>query len=191
MLRENPKLKDDINCIIFDEAHCITLWGCMAFRPEYNEVKRFRFLLPKVRFVFASATFTPAILSDIKTKFGLTAGNHVHIRRSNDRPNVHITVRKMEHAVSSYKDLSFLVPDGWKEGDGEPPKFIVFFATVAEAVDAGEFLRRRLPPEYRDKIGWYHSQMSPRWKDSAVEMLRRGEIWGLCATDSFGMVRHL
>ena len=172
--------------VVFDEGHCITQWG--SFRPEYSEISRLRYLLPETRFIFASATFSPLILNDIKSSFGLSPGNFVHIRRPNDRPNVHIGVRKIEHALNSYRDLAFLAPDGWTEGNDTPRKFVAFFDSITEAIDAGESLRRRLPPEHRNKILWFHSDMSEEHKAEALEKLRTGEIWGLCATDSFGMV---
>ncbi|KAJ3473564.1 hypothetical protein NLI96_g12939 [Meripilus lineatus] len=38
--------------VVFDEAHCITQWG--SFRPEYRELSRLRYLIPKIPFVLAS-----------------------------------------------------------------------------------------------------------------------------------------
>ena len=175
-----------IMSVVFDEGHCITQWG--SFRPEYSEISRLRYLLPETHFIFASATFSPLILNEIKSSFGLSHGNFIHIRRPNDRPNVHIGVRKIEHALSSYRDLAFLVPDGWREGNDAPHKFVAFFDSITETVEAGKFLRDRLPPEHRDKIVWFHSDMTEEHKAEALEKLRTGEIWGLCTTDSFGMV---
>lgn len=172
--------------IVFDEAHCISQWG--TFRPEYADVSRLRYQLPQTPFIFASATFSSLVLDDIKSTFGLTAENTVHIQRPNDRPNVHITVRKIEHTMASYHDLGFLISEGWKPGDSIPPKFIIFFDSIAESVAAGEYLRSRLPPEYREKICWFHSDMTAEFRAEQTEKLHKGEIWGICATDSFGMV---
>ncbi|EKM49478.1 uncharacterized protein PHACADRAFT_106910, partial [Phanerochaete carnosa HHB-10118-sp] len=58
-----------ILCVVFDEGHCISQWG--AFGPEYSEISRLRYLLPESKFIFASATFSPLILDDIKKLFGL------------------------------------------------------------------------------------------------------------------------
>lgn len=157
-LLSKPSFKNSLSCLIFDEAHCISQWG--SFRPAYKEVSRLYLQLPDARFVFASATFSPPILDDIKSTFGLVPGSYEHIWRSNDRPNLHLSVRKIVHPITSYIDLAFLIPDGWKDGDPPPPKFLIFFNSIAEATDAGQFLRRRLPPTCRDKIGWFHSEMS-------------------------------
>ena len=184
-----PEFVERLGSIVFDEAHCIIQWG--TFRPEYTTLSRLRYQLPNTPFIFASATFSSLVLDDIKSAFGLTGENTNHIRRSNDRPNVHIGVRKIEHSMSSFRDLGFLVPDGWKEGDSSPDKFLIFFDSIAEAVGAALFLRHRLPCHLRDKIIWFHSDMSENLKAEAVEKLKRGEIWGICATDAFGMVRPL
>lgn len=181
-LFSSPEFRTHLTCVIFDEAHCISQWG--SFRAEYTEISRLRHQLPHTPMVFASATFSPLILSDIQMQFNLTAENTVHIRCPNDRPNVHITIRTIEHAIASYTDLAFLIP----EGQNVPQKFLIFFDSIGECVAAGSNLRSRLPPELRDKISWFHSEMSDKHKEAELERLRKGEIWGLCATDSFGLV---
>lgn len=187
-LLRKPDFVSRIISVVFDEAHCISEWG--SFRPEYKDICQLRHRLPRVPFVFASATFTPTILADIKRMFGLDSSRLVHIRRPNDRPNIHLAVRKIQHAVNSYLDLAFLLPENWRDGDPPPPTFIIFFDNISHAVGAGKFLRRRLPPEFRNKIKWFHSDMSTAYKEQTLQDLRDGKIWGLCATDSFGMVRR-
>lgn len=49
-------------------------------------------------------------------------------------------------------------------------------------------LRKRLPSTIRYKISWFHSEMTEEYREQELEKLRKGEIWGICATDSFGMV---
>lgn len=173
-------------CVVFDEAHCITAWG--SFRPEYRQIAQLRHRLHDVPFVFASATFTSTILHDIKSLFNLAANRLNYIHRPNDRPNIHLSVQKIVHPLSTHLDLSFLVPDNWKEGDPSPPKFLIFADNIGEVVAIARFLRRRLPYHMRHKIKWFHSEMSVPYKEKAVRDLREGTIWGLCATDSFGMV---
>ena len=186
LMRNHPEFVSSLSCIVFDEAHCIIQWG--RFREEYSELAQLRYQLPRIKFVFASATFAPLVLQQIKTSFGLVSGTYEHIRRSNNRPNIHLHVQKIMHPVSSLLDLGFLIPENWKEGDAPSPKFLILFNSIAEAVDAAKFLRRRLPPEVRDYISWFHSDMSSTFKEDEVEWLRKGEIWGLCTTDAFGLV---
>lgn len=128
------------------------------------------------------------ILADVIELLQIHGSSLTQIRLPNDRPNIHIGIKKIKHALNTFWDLAFLVPEAWKEGDNAPRKFVVFFDSIREAVLAGVFLRRRLPPEYRQKVRWIHSNMSPEYKEEVVEGLKSGEIWGVCATDSFGMV---
>ncbi|EKM56792.1 uncharacterized protein PHACADRAFT_56231, partial [Phanerochaete carnosa HHB-10118-sp] len=171
--------------VAFNKGHCITQWG--SFRPEYSEISRLQYLLPETSFAFALAMFSLLILDEIKKSFGLATGNFVHIHWPNDRPNVHIGVQKIEHMLDSYCNLVFLVSDDWKEGDDNPCKFVAFFDNINEAVGAGTFLHQRLPLEHHNKILWFHSNITKKFKAEAFKKLRTGEIWGLCATDSFRM----
>jgi hypothetical protein len=66
----------------------------------------------------------------------------------------------MQHPVSSYHDLAFVIKQHMTADDSRPPKFLVFFNSRAEAQAGAEFLRERLAPELRDKIKWFHSGMT-------------------------------
>lgn len=67
-------------------------------------------------------------------------------------------------------------------------KFVIFFDSKAEAVNAGSYLRSKLPMDERDKIIWFMSDMSAGFKEKGVSDLTSGKLLGICATDSFGMV---
>jgi hypothetical protein len=100
-----------------------------------------------------------------------------------------ICVREMLHPTNSYLDLAFLIPDnpppGWK-----PPKFLIFFDDITESIAVANFLQKRLPPEHRDMIKWFNSDMSAQFRDVESGKLKAGEMWGLCCTNSFRMVRR-
>jgi len=91
------------------------------------------------------------------------------------------------HPTKTHKDLDFLVPDGFHEGDPRPPKFLVFFDNK-EAEAAALHLRSRLPKGLQSKINWFHSINTPEFREEEVENLRNENSWGECCTDSFGMV---
>ncbi|GJF00899.1 P-loop containing nucleoside triphosphate hydrolase protein [Phanerochaete sordida] len=63
--------------VAFDEAHCINQWE--SFHSEYWEISRLRYQLTNVPFILASATFTPTILSNIKSIFGIFSDAHGEI----------------------------------------------------------------------------------------------------------------
>lgn len=186
-LWKNHQFTSRLISLVWDEGHCISKWA--SFRPEYKEVGRLRFLIPRsIPFVIVSATLPPAVLSDVMHTLQVLPNHVTIIRRSNDRPNIHLSVREMKYPMNSFKDLAFLVPDDWKPGDPLPPKFLIFFDSIADSIEAARFLRARLPPEHRHKIKWFNSEMSGPFKDIESDALKLGNIWGLFCTDSFGMV---
>ncbi|KAJ3555014.1 hypothetical protein NP233_g12306 [Leucocoprinus birnbaumii] len=175
-----------ILAFVFDEGHCITQWG--KFRKHYLAVGILRYLISDpIPFYVASATLPPAILTETRKLLHMSRDNTVEILCSNDRPDISLVVRELAHPANSFRDLSFLVPYNWKEGQPEPRKFLIFFDDTKEAEDAAKHLRRRLKKKYHKKIRWFHSTMSQEYRERTLERYRRGELFGLCCTDAFGM----
>lgn len=171
---------------IFDEGHCISTWG--SFRPEYRAIEQFRHTVLKDKpFAVASATLSTVVRRDIIETLHLRRNKLIYISRSTDRPNVHLIVRQIQYPLNSFLDLACVLP---KDGSTPPKKFLIFFDSITDTVNAVEALRRLLPLEHRGKIIWYHSEMSEVFKREEVEKFKRGETWGICATDSFGMVSN-
>ena len=124
-LAKNKDFTDRIISVIFDEAHCISAWG--GFCPEYKEVGRLKFMLPKnTPIMITSATLPELVLRDVKETLGLRDESTEIFRCSSDRPNVHLLVRPIVNALASFVDLAFVLKD-WKPGDPQPPKFLIFF----------------------------------------------------------------
>ncbi|KAI5983341.1 P-loop containing nucleoside triphosphate hydrolase protein [Pisolithus albus] len=185
-LLKSPLFVQRIISIVIDEAHCLTDWG--EFRPEYRELGRLRYVVPRsVPLLVTSATLMTSTLRDITHLLHMSPSRKVLIRRSSDRPNIGIGVRKIKYALSSFADLAFLIPAGFQVGDPPPPKFLVFFDDIPDSINAASFLRRRLPHELKEKIRWFNADMSARYKETELEKLISGETWGLCTTTSFGM----
>ncbi|KAI5982246.1 P-loop containing nucleoside triphosphate hydrolase protein [Pisolithus albus] len=183
---KNPLFTSRIISIIIDEAHCLTDWG--EFRPEYKELRRLRYILPTtIPVMIASATLTKDTLTDALQLLHMHPGKLVTIRRTTDRPNIKIAVKKIKYSLNSYADLSFLIPPGWKDGDPLPPKFLIFFNDIQDAINAVQYLRRHLPPGSRDKIKWFNANMTTTYKDSEVANFVSGETLGFTTTESFGM----
>lgn len=171
--------------IIWDEAHCVSHWG--DFRPEYKDAGRLRYLLPdNTVFFITSATLPLHVLDDVKKILRVSKSYTFH--RSNDRPNVYLTVRQLKYPQNSFLDLAFLIPDGWQPGRAPPPKFLVFFDNIAESVEAVKFLRSRLPHTHRGMVKWFNADMSAQFREDETHALKASLIWGLGCTDSFGMV---
>lgn len=178
--------------IIFDEAYCVLRWG-LAFRPEYKAATNITFYLPSIPIYLSSATMPPALISQLKQELRLTQQNTTIFQRSNDRPNIAIVVRRMQHSQDSYEDLAFLVPKNWKKEDPLPPKFMVFFDNKKDAEGATKFLRSRVSLELKERIPWFHAGMTKFFRAEQVVKLRGDnkeveEVFGFSATDSGGLV---
>ena len=157
-------------------------------------------LLNHVHFAIVSATLPATVLPDVMSQLGVSKEDLHTIQLSNDRSNIALAVRKMKYAANTYMDLDFLVRDtssdspadiGNLDGSRVPrhhEKFVIFFDDKNEAVAAGDYLRSRLPLDQCQRIIWFMSDMSREYKDNGVEALATGKIWGICSTDSFGMV---
>ncbi|KAF8430431.1 hypothetical protein L210DRAFT_3418105 [Boletus edulis BED1] len=115
-------------------------------------------------------------------------GKMIVLRRSSDRPNIKIGIRQIKYALSSFADLAFLVPAGYKESDPPLPKFLVFFDNISDSIAAARFLRRRLPRALKDAIKWFNADMSVTFKETELDNLLTGKTRGLCTTTSFGTV---
>lgn len=186
-LLQTPVFVSKLLNIVFDEGHCISTWK--KFRSAYERVGMLRYLLPGVPFYVASATLPPEVLSDVLDTLNLRRHQTKFIMHSNDRPDVYLTVREMKHAVSRFEDLAFLIPDGWRESDGPPPKFLVFFDSIQDTEAAVRYLRTRLPEKYAKKIRYFHATMTGEYRDEELEAYRDDDgTWGMAVTDAFGMV---
>lgn len=185
----NPAFTSKIISVVWDEAHCITSWG--SFREEYAEAGRLRDMLPRsIPYLVPSATLPEATCEEVMRILGMRKQDTSFIKRSNDRPNVYLTVRKIEHSLTSFKDLDFLIPKGWKPSD-PLPKFLVFFDDIKESIAAVKALRARLPKRYRRKIVWFNSNNTPKFREKVLEDFKgKGLYYGLCCTDSFGLVSN-
>jgi superfamily II DNA helicase RecQ len=175
-----------ILALIIDEVHCCSEWG--VFRPDYRQLGRIRLMFnnPDTIPVYgASASLTPPLLQDIKNLLRLRPSMTDYLFRSNDRPAIHLSSRFMQYPANSFLDLAFLIPE---DCESPVPPFLVFFDNIAEAQEACLTLRQMVPREHRHKLRWFHSLMSPRYREIELKKIKAGEVWGYFATDSFGMV---
>ncbi|KAF8340080.1 P-loop containing nucleoside triphosphate hydrolase protein [Amanita rubescens] len=184
-LFKNKTFMSSVISIIIDEAHCISQWG--SFCPKYCELGHLRYLQRYPCTIMAtSATLTPSVIKDIKNVLSLREENIFFSQCPVDRSNINIAIRPFCNPRNSFFDLKFLLRD-WQPGSPPPPTFIVFFDSIPESVSAGRYLHSLLPLEYKDRIMWFNSEMSDRFKTQQMSKFAKGKVWGLMATDSFGM----
>lgn len=185
-LLKDPSFLRKLITVIIDEAHCVVNWG--SFRPEYREMGLLRYIIPaSIPLYLVSATLPPVILRNVKKLLRLRPSPYEEIM-SNDRPNVALMARKITYPLDSFWDLSFLVPQGWTPAKEKPLTFLVFFDSINDLHKAVEFLRGRLPEEYRDWILPFHSQMTEAHRLEAIALMKEGKLLGVCASEGFGLV---
>ncbi|KAF5319256.1 hypothetical protein D9619_008322 [Psilocybe cf. subviscida] len=108
--------------------------------------------------------------------------------RSNNSPEIALTIHAMEYAIHTYQDLDFMVPEKYSPPlEGRLQPFFIFCNTTKECEGAIKRLRLRLPQPLRHKIKWFHSTLTPMERDKILLQLIEGKIWGICCTDAFGM----
>ncbi|KAF8145811.1 P-loop containing nucleoside triphosphate hydrolase protein [Mycena galopus ATCC 62051] len=160
--------------VVVDEAHVVSHWGA-SFRKKYGTLGIIRAFLPRGTPVVAlSATLPARIRSDVLSKL---------IDIGNDRPNVSLVVRAIQHPINTYADLDFVV-DGIKKR-----KAFVYADNITTGVEIADHLEEVLPPEDRGKglIHPYNAALSKEYRREAMRLFRSGEIRVLVCTDAAGM----
>ncbi|KAI9066924.1 P-loop containing nucleoside triphosphate hydrolase protein [Trametes sanguinea] len=183
-LWRNAAFVSRVIAVIWDEAHCVSTWS--SFRPDYGDAGRLRSsLAPRIPYLLPSATFPPHISADVFEKLQVRRDRIHTIHRSNDRPDVYLTVRKIQHSLNSFKDLEALVPD--RSPGARIPRFLAFFDNKEESVKAATVLQALLPAEEQHKVVWFNSDCTPEFREYATEGFQDKKLYGLYCTDSFGM----
>ncbi|KAL0563189.1 hypothetical protein V5O48_018886, partial [Marasmius crinis-equi] len=147
----NSDLRHRILSVVDDEAHVISHWGA-GFRKKYAELGILRAILPKgITFAALSATFSPRVRNDVISKLHFSTLNNgfENIDIGNDRPNVSLVVRAMEHAMNTYRDLDFVIPDTISP-EFPIPKTFIYADNVATGADIQDHLESLLPEHLRN-----------------------------------------
>ncbi len=139
----DPKVKTHINRVIVDKAHCVSQWG-WDFHSSYLSLSCLYYVLGDIPWYLTSATLHPHILHDVLQIIGLP-GNTAVYHHSNDRPNIHLSIRVMKHTIASHFDLAFLVPLQAKTENAEwirqhTPQFLVYCNSCSDAEKTAKFL---------------------------------------------------
>src|SRR6266545_1419757 len=158
-----PKVTSKLLSIVFDEGHCISQWG--SFRNEYLHVDALRQFLPdRVPYYVPSATLPPLVHQDIAKILSLHPESTEYILCLNDRLEIRLAVHRMVFPANSFRDLAFLIPEGFKEKDPPPTKFLIFFSDQKVTEAAAKYLQSRLPASLVEKIKWFHAVNTPEYR---------------------------
>lgn len=98
-------LKDKLNLIGIDEAHCVCQWG-HDFRPTYRDLKILREIVPMVPILAVTATATNRVREDIVSSLNLC--EPLIVCTGFDRPNLKFFVSRK--GASFWRDCENLMP---------------------------------------------------------------------------------
>lgn len=93
--------------VIWDEAHYIYNW--VSFCKDYTEAGHMCNLL-LAPFLMLLVTMPDPVLNGMLSTLNMPCRRVEIQRQFNDHPNVYLTVWKIQHVVSSFKDLDILIP---------------------------------------------------------------------------------
>ncbi|KAJ7705745.1 P-loop containing nucleoside triphosphate hydrolase protein [Mycena metata] len=177
----------NILSLVIDEAHCISEWGNDDFRPDFSKLSVLLSRMPSgVPVVAGSATMPKDVITDIKNKLGLRS-DCVHVGVSNDKPNIALSVRIMQHPQDTFADLMTLFPRDAK-GPEDFPQTLVYTDDRIPCEKIQDFLRRNSPDEIAEAVfEFYHRHVGDVQKKEIQDGIRSGRLRGASATDALGM----
>ncbi|ETW75973.1 hypothetical protein HETIRDRAFT_330029, partial [Heterobasidion irregulare TC 32-1] len=139
-----------------------------------------------IPFHLTSATLLPAIYCDVLKILQINLAFYLLIQQSNNRTNILLAMRKLQHPLYTFQDLVFLIPNNFFP-DNPPKKFLIFFDKITDLVKVSQFLHAWLPMQYCQKIKWFNAHMTEQFHETELQAIKDGDIWGLLCTNSFGM----
>ncbi|MHA6696962.1 RecQ family ATP-dependent DNA helicase [Chryseobacterium sp. A301] len=160
----------EVSFLAVDEAHCISEWG-QDFRPSYQHIKQFREEFLQVPCLALTATATPQVLAEIKTKLALTPVQL--FQKSFKRDNLQIAMEKESH---KYERVAELLRNHKESG-------LIYVRTRKEAENLSQFLRSR----GNDRVQYYHAGLSAKEKISRQTHWLQSSNQVLISTNAFGM----
>ncbi|KAJ7476583.1 P-loop containing nucleoside triphosphate hydrolase protein [Mycena latifolia] len=182
----NTEFGKRVLSVVVDEAHVVSHWGA-SFRKKYGTLGMIRAFLPRgTPIVALSATLPARIRSDVLSKLQFSR-DYISIDIGNDRPNVSLVVRAIQHPLNTYADLDFVVAG--ITDPSEIKKTFIYADNIATGVEIIDHLNELLPPEYQEQglIRPYNAALSKEYRREAMRQFKSGEIRVLVCTDAAGM----
>jgi superfamily II DNA/RNA helicase len=172
--------RDNLRCVVVDEAHLCHAWR--GFRPTIDGLWRMRAWF-KVPYLVLSATMTPYVRSYVHHSLRLSGSTPI-IHRPVDRPEIYLCTRIAQHPMDSHKDLDFLFQDGMVIEDIEPT--IVFVDSRAEVCRLTQAFWDRAPAHWIKANPFVFADLStalsPERRSLVIQAVRKGLVKILFAT---------
>ena len=158
-----------INLIAIDEAHCVSQWG-HDFRPAYLKISNLKTYFPKIPFLALTATATSQVKEDIIKELGLQ--NPEIFQKSFSRKNIAYMVFEVEDKM--YKIEQIL------KKNTQPS--IIYVRNRKSCLDVSSQLKT-----LGFQSTYYHGGLSPKEKDTNMQLWMQEKTQVIVATNAFGM----
>ncbi|KAK0239008.1 hypothetical protein EDD85DRAFT_921055 [Armillaria nabsnona] len=150
-------------------------WGSQ-FRKMYGTLGVLNAFIPKSVSVVA-----------IKLQFNKAEAGYVTVDIGNNRSNVSIVVRAMQHAMSTYADLDFVIPSGVKAKD--IPLTWIYADSILVSIEIEDHLMEISPANLKQAglIRPYNAMYSTEYRKEVMRLVKLGVVRVLICTDATGM----
>ncbi|WP_419869985.1 RecQ family ATP-dependent DNA helicase [Chryseobacterium sp. CT-SW4] len=159
-----------LSFIAVDEAHCISEWG-QDFRPSYQNIKGFRKNHPGIACLALTATATPKVLEEIKSKLELN--NPQVFQKSFKRENIKIFTEEVTDKFQRVLDIL-----KYNDSSG-----IIYVRTRKESELLTEFLKKN----QLTNVDFFHAGLTTKEKNSKQNHWNNSNNHVLISTNAFGM----
>ncbi|MBL1219621.1 RecQ family ATP-dependent DNA helicase [Chryseobacterium sp. L7] len=159
-----------LSFIAVDEAHCISEWG-QDFRPSYQNIKEFRKNNPKIPCLALTATATPKVLEEIKSKLELK--KPFVFQKSFKRENIRIF---MDEVSDKFQRVFDILKHNNDSG-------IVYVRTRKDAEMLAEFLKKNQVKN----VDYFHAGLTTKEKNARQSFWNNSDNQVLISTNAFGM----
>ncbi|KAJ7166272.1 P-loop containing nucleoside triphosphate hydrolase protein [Mycena filopes] len=190
----SPTFANNVIALVIDEAHCISEWGNDDFRPDFSKLSVLIARMPSgVPVIAASATMPRDVILDIRKKLTLRS-DCAHVAVSNDKKNIALSVRIIQHPQDTFADLMTLFSSDAKKPEYFPQTLIYTDDRIpCERIQ--DFLRQNRPEQIPETaFAFYHRHIDDKEKKRMQDMIQAGTLLGTSATDALAMgmdFRHI
>jgi bloom syndrome protein len=171
---EKINKKKKLGMIVFDEAHCMSLWG-HDFRPSYLEMKELKNKIKGVPFMALTASATKRVEEEIKKILNFD-DDTVYIKESFRRENLNIKIIHSK-GQETYKNIEHKVKNEYKNQSG-----IIYCHSRKKCEKLYEYLM-----EQNIKTEYYHAGLDFKTRKEIQEKWKNNKVLIVIATIAFGM----
>jgi ATP-dependent DNA helicase RecQ len=161
-----------VGLFVVDEAHCVSQWG-HDFRPDFLTLCDAIDDLGRPPILALTATATPAVIDDIKTRLRMPEAEVVHTGFY--RPNLDLSVLRVSGEEEKRAKLLELLT-------GIDGTTIIYCATVKAVEELTDFLA-----EQQIVAAGYHGRMPAKRRAMVQARFMTGELSRFVATNAFGL----